>query len=69
MTSEPMEHSGGIFSRENTMDDCVAQPIPVGCSDHTVQERLRVIKNGDRIEAIEIQCLCGKFIRVNCKYD
>lgn len=47
----------GARARVGKSSDCNAQP------------EVRVQKNGDRIEAIIIQCSCGEEITVICGYE
>jgi hypothetical protein len=36
---------------------------------HTVNEpRITLIREGDTVQAIEVECTCGKKIRLNCVF-
>ena len=55
---------GGQIRIDETQS-CVLVPAN-GCSSDPI---IDLVRTGDRIEAIEITCACGKRIRLNCQYE
>ena len=51
-------------------ESMVSQPIPNGESNTAAaQSRIRVIRDGQVISMIEVQCGCGKVSRIKCQYE
>jgi hypothetical protein len=60
---------GGNLIRHRHVVQTASRPrITIGPRSNSPQPQVRLNKNGDRVESIEIQCTCGEKIVVQCEY-
>lgn len=45
------------------------EPMLLGDPSHVAAPEVHVIREGDRIEAIEVVCPCGHCARLRCVYE
>jgi hypothetical protein len=50
------------------LDPHAAKPAPVHTAEIKKGARVRLIKDGDIVKTIEVQCACGEVIRLDCEY-
>lgn len=47
----------------------VAGQVQVGSPASNCQPEIKLIKEGDIVQAIDIYCTCGQHLRVRCVYE
>jgi hypothetical protein len=58
-----------IFPRHATRDAGDVQAIPCGDSPTTSNATIKLIREGERVKAIDVRCGCGVVTRIECNYE
>lgn len=59
---------GNLIQHEHVAQSASRPRITIGPKSNQPQANVRVNRNGDRVESIEVQCGCGETILIQCEY-
>ena len=69
MPNPDKKQGNSVISAENTADRGSSRAIPCGNSQAATGSSIDVVREGNVVREIHVQCSCGEHMKVICTYE